>query len=121
MRLVVAAIVLVVGPTLARAYCVGADKSLSNYQLGYYSVAHEFERSQYVIAGQIIREVWLGEDGKETRLKPPFQPERSRPSCLDRYIGCVLRHSGHEPGFDPIAVDRVRYWDHPFFAGKFDP
>jgi type IV secretion system protein VirD4 len=25
------------------------------------------------------------------------------------------------PGSDPIAIDRVRYFDHPFFAGKFDP
>jgi type IV secretion system protein VirD4 len=25
------------------------------------------------------------------------------------------------PGSDPIAIDRVRYHDHPFFAGKFDP
>ena len=25
------------------------------------------------------------------------------------------------PGADPIAVDRVRYYDDPFFAGKFDP
>jgi type IV secretion system protein VirD4 len=25
------------------------------------------------------------------------------------------------PGADPIAADRVRYYDHPFFAGKFDP
>lgn len=24
------------------------------------------------------------------------------------------------PGSDPIAIDRVRYYDHPFFAGKFD-
>jgi len=25
------------------------------------------------------------------------------------------------PGSDPIAIDRVRYHDHPYFAGKFDP
>jgi type IV secretion system protein VirD4 len=25
------------------------------------------------------------------------------------------------PGADPIAIDRVRYYDDPFFAGKFDP
>jgi type IV secretion system protein VirD4 len=25
------------------------------------------------------------------------------------------------PGTDPIAIDRVRYYDHPFFAGKFAP
>lgn len=25
------------------------------------------------------------------------------------------------PGSDPIAIDRVKYYDHPFFAGKFDP
>ena len=24
------------------------------------------------------------------------------------------------PGADPIALDRVRYFDHPFFTGKFD-
>lgn len=24
------------------------------------------------------------------------------------------------PGSDPIAIDRVKYYDHPFFAGKFD-
>lgn len=24
------------------------------------------------------------------------------------------------PGSDPIAIDRVRYYDHPFFAGKYD-
>jgi type IV secretion system protein VirD4 len=25
------------------------------------------------------------------------------------------------PGADPIAIDRVRYYSDPFFAGKFDP
>jgi type IV secretion system protein VirD4 len=25
------------------------------------------------------------------------------------------------PGADPIAIDRARYYDDPFFAGKFDP
>lgn len=25
------------------------------------------------------------------------------------------------PGSDPIAIDRVRYYNHPFFEGKFDP
>jgi type IV secretion system protein VirD4 len=25
------------------------------------------------------------------------------------------------PGADPIAIDRVRYYNDPFFAGKFDP
>ena len=24
------------------------------------------------------------------------------------------------PGSDPIAIDRVKYYDDPFFAGKFD-
>ncbi len=24
------------------------------------------------------------------------------------------------PGADPIAIDRVKYYEHPFFAGKFD-
>lgn len=35
------------------------------------------------------------------------------------------RQSGNQlvlwPGADPIALDRVRYFDDPFFAGKFDP
>jgi len=25
------------------------------------------------------------------------------------------------PGSDPIALDRVRYYDEPFFSGKFSP
>ena len=25
------------------------------------------------------------------------------------------------PGVDPIAIDRVEYWNHPAFAGTFDP
>jgi type IV secretion system protein VirD4 len=35
------------------------------------------------------------------------------------------RQSGNQlllwPGSDPIAIERVRYFDDPFFAGKFDP
>jgi len=87
MRLVVAAIELAGGPTLARAYCVGADKTLPNFDPAYYSVSHEFERSRYVIEGRVLREVWIGDDGKPRPLKPPFQAGHSRPWGFDPYMG----------------------------------
>jgi hypothetical protein len=87
MRLVVAAIVLAGSPTLARAYCVGADKTLPNFDPAYYSVSHEFERSRYVIEGRVLREVWIGDDGNPRPLKPPFQAGHSRPWGFDPYMG----------------------------------
>jgi type IV secretion system protein VirD4 len=41
-------------------------------------------------------------------------------------IGCFFSRQSNAqillwPGSDPIAIDRVKYYDHPFFAAKFDP
>jgi hypothetical protein len=57
----------------AGAYCLGNDKSLPNYDPKYYSVSHEFRRSKYVVKARVLREIWVGYDGKEKPLQPPFQ------------------------------------------------
>ena len=74
-------------PTVAKAYCVGWDKEVPNYDPDYYSVSHEFRRSKYVIRAKVIRETWLGEDAKPKPLKPPFQFHSPRPWGFDPYVG----------------------------------
>jgi len=85
--LVLAAVALVSVPAAAGANCLGWDKSLPNYDPHYYSVSHEFRRSRYVIEGQVVRETWLGEDGKEKPLQPPFQNGSRKPWGFDPYMG----------------------------------
>jgi hypothetical protein len=70
----------------AGAYCLGNDKSLPGYDPEYYSVSHEFRRSKYVVKARVLREIWLGYDGKEKPLQPSFQ-HGARPSGLDPYAG----------------------------------
>ncbi len=71
----------------AQAFCVGWDKTLPDYDPAYYSVSHEFRRSKYVVEAQVLRETWLGEDGKPRALQPPFQNGASRPWGFDPYLG----------------------------------
>jgi hypothetical protein len=77
-------------PGTGNAYCIGWDKSLPNYDPKYYSVSHEFKRTKYVITGRVITETWLGEDGKESSLKPPFQNGGPRPLGFDPYLGAYF-------------------------------
>ncbi|MGJ3649470.1 hypothetical protein ACLB0R_13485 [Sphingomonas sp. GlSt437] len=82
-----AGLLLSVAPVNAFAYCVGGDQTLPNYDPRYYSIAHEFRRSQYVVVATVIREIWIGEDGKIKALRPPFQFNGPRPWGFDPYIG----------------------------------
>jgi len=84
---VLAAASLLWGPATARAYCIGWDKSLPNYDPLYYSVAHEFRRSEYVVEVKVLRETWLDEDGKPKPLEPPFQNGAKKPWGFDPYLG----------------------------------
>jgi hypothetical protein len=74
-------------PTAASAFCIGWDKRLPNYDPQYYSVPHEYHRAKYVIVARVIRETWLGEDGRPKPLRPPFQDGRPRPWGFDPYAG----------------------------------
>jgi len=74
-------------PSGALAYCVGWDKTLSNYGPHYYSVAHEYRRAEWVIKAKVLKETWVGEDGKEKSLTPPFQNGSPRPWGFDPYAG----------------------------------
>ena len=74
-------------PSVAFAYCIGWDKTLPNYDPGYYSVSHEFRRSQWVIKAKVTKEMWIGEDGREKPLYPPFQNHFPRPWGFDPYLG----------------------------------
>jgi hypothetical protein len=71
------------------AYCFGWDKSQPDYDPKYYSVAKEFQRSQYVVVATSVRETWLGEDGKPKPLEPPFLGGASRPRGFDPYLGAL--------------------------------
>jgi len=85
--LVAGSAVLMFSPMFALAYCAGWDKQLPNYDPQYYSVSHEFARTKLVITGKVTGEKWLGEDGKEKPLQPPFQSNGQRPSGFDPYVG----------------------------------
>jgi hypothetical protein len=76
-------------PLQANAYCIGWDKSLPNFDPNYYSISHEYRRSKYVVTARVVRETWLGLDGKPRALEPPFQYEGSRPWGFDPYIGAL--------------------------------
>ena len=78
-------------PSAARAYCMGWDKTLPNYDAQYYSVSHEFRRAKYVIKAKVIQETWVGEDGKPKSLQPPFQNDGPRPWGFDPYTGAYYR------------------------------
>ena len=71
----------------ANAYCIGNDKELPGYDPEYYSVSHEFSRSKYVVRATALRAIWLGYDGKEKPLQPPFHSRTAKPMGLDPYVG----------------------------------
>src|SRR5689334_1942626 len=70
-----------------RASCVGSDQTSPHYDPNYYSVATELRRAQYVIRAMVVRETWLGEDGKPKALEPHFQFGNPRPWGFDPYMG----------------------------------
>jgi len=76
-------------PTVAAAYCPGSDSTRPAYDPDYYSVPKELARARYVLIGKVVREIWLGEDGKPKRLEPPFQFGEPRPWGFDPYAGAV--------------------------------
>src|SRR4051812_4380573 len=78
-------------PGAARAYCVGWDKTLPNYDAHYYSVPHEFRRAKYVVKAKVVGETWVGEDGNAKSLQPPFQNNGPMPWGFDPYSGAYYR------------------------------
>ena len=74
-------------PGEAKAFCIGWDKSLPNYDPRYYSVSHEFKRATYVAEIKVLHETWIGEDGKPKPLEPPFQNGGPKPWGFDPYAG----------------------------------
>lgn len=105
-------------PVDAFAYCVGWDRTLPNYDPRYYSVAHEFRRSQYVVRAKVIRETWIGEDGKAKALRPPFQNRGPRPWGFDPYVGAFydlqvkLAYKGKPPAILRVFSENTtaRFW-----------
>lgn len=93
----VAALALGVTPFRASAYCVGWDKTLPSYDPRYCTVDHEFRRAAWVVKAKVLKETWVGEDGKEKVLKPPFQNGSPRPWGFDPYAGAFydlqIKHS----------------------------
>ena len=74
-------------PLKVSAYCPGNDPTVPDYDPHYYSVPKEFGRAKYVVEVRVLRETWLGDDGKVKLLKPPFQDGARRPWGFDPYIG----------------------------------
>jgi len=111
-------LVILVAPANAGAFCVGWDKSLPNYGPNYYSVSHEFLRSKYVVKAKVIKETWLGEDGKEKTLQPPFQNGGPKPWGFDPYAGAVyeVRVEDSFKGYAPATLrlfsenSTARFW-----------
>ena len=73
----------------ALATCLGWDKSLPDHDPRYYSVAHEFGRSTFVVEVRSLSETWLGGNGKPKALEPPFQDGALRPWGFDPYAGAL--------------------------------
>jgi len=84
---VLASLLLGTLSTGAAAYCPGWDKTQPDYDPRYYSVDHELRRSEFVVKAKVLKETWIGEDGKEKLLKPPFQSGEPRPWGFDPYMG----------------------------------
>jgi len=107
-RAVVASAALALGamPSVALAYCKGWDKTLPNYDPQYYSVDHEFRRSQWVIKAKVLKETWIGEDGQGKPLQPPFQNGSPRPWGFDPYLGAFydLRVEQSFKGKPPLVI-----------------
>jgi len=104
----------------ALAYCVGWDKTLPNYDPRYYSVGHEFRRAEWVIKAKVLKEVWIGDDGKEKPLAPPFQNDAPRPWGFDPYSGAFYdlkierSFKGHPPSVIRVFSENStgRFWLH---------
>ena len=88
------------------------------YDSHYYSISKEYHRAKYVVRAQVIRETWLGEDGQEKALEPPFQNGATRPWGFDPYVGAyyfvkVLQtYKGH-PGAELQLFSEnstARFW-----------
>jgi len=105
-------------PTTLHAYCVGYDKSWSGYRPDFYSVAQEFRRSDFVVEARVLRESWIGDDGKPKRLQPPFQDGASRPWGFDPYMGAFYTvqvtksFKGHPPHTIRLFSENstARFW-----------
>lgn len=75
-------------PGVASAYCIGADDTLPAYKPDYYALPVEFDRVQFVVEAEVVRETWVGEDGKPRRVVPPFGGGGNRPWGLAApYLG----------------------------------
>jgi hypothetical protein len=94
-------------PPKASASCIGWDKTLPNYDPKYYSVSHEFRRAKFVITATAVGETWLGEDGKEKPLEPPFMNGASRPWGFDPYLGAYYDIQVHR-AFKGAPPPRLR-------------
>lgn len=114
----IVALVLAVLPSSVSAYCVGWDKTLPHYDPHYYSVSHEFFRSSFVIKARVVKETWIGEDGKEKKLQPPFQYNGRRPWGFDPYMGAyydlkiVTAFKGSPPAILRVFSENstARFW-----------
>jgi len=130
------ALALAALPDTAQAFCIGYDKSWSGYRPDYYSVAQEYRRSDFVIEARVIRENWIGEDGKPKALRRPFQNGGPRPWGFDPYMGAfyTLRVERTFKGGPPPTLrlfsenSTARFWLFPggkllAFVSKsrFDP
>ena len=119
-RAILAAVIAVAGamPSAALAYCVGWDKTLPSYDPHYYSVSHEFHRSKWVVEARVLKETWIGEDGKDKALEPPFQNGSLRPWGFASYAGAFydLRVERAFKGSPPLTFrvfsenSTARFW-----------
>jgi hypothetical protein len=102
----------------ANAYCAGYDQHWSGYEPHYYSVAHEYHRSDFVVKARVLTETWIGENGKPRPLKPPFQNGSSRPWGFDPYLGAfyTVRVDQSLKGTPPATIklfsenSTARFW-----------
>jgi hypothetical protein len=106
-------------PSVASAYCAGADKTLPNYRPDYYSVPMEFERAKFVVEGVVTNETWLGDDGKPKPLAAPFGSGDKRPWGLAApYMGAwydvrvTRRFKGQPPTHVRLFSENstARFW-----------
>jgi hypothetical protein len=106
-------------PTVASAYCPGADRTRPNYRPDYYSVPMEFKRAKFVVEGVVTNETWLGDDGKPKPLAAPLGSGDRRPWGLAApYMGAwydvqvTRRFKGHPPAHLRLFSENstARFW-----------